>query len=390
MKILLINKGRFANAKAGTERVLCNMANELTKKGNKVAILIFDKFNGDAPFPLDERVKIIAVKRGRLNVFERVKRCFYRDRIARHDWDNRILDAQSAKFIEPAVLAFKPDIIICYHADSARLLLNETAIDCPIITMFHFDPITIFDKCTKATLRALECCAKVQVLMESYIPICKKYLRSDNFVHIPNVVPQFDFAPPNGQDKVIIHVGRFDKIQKRQHLLIEAFKKAERSAEGWSLELWGDNDPRNPGYYEECRALIEKYGMRDRVKFCGTTNRIIEQLRKASIFALPSKYEGFGLALTEAMSVGIASIGCKCCPAIDELIVDGVNGILCDDGVEPLAEALTELMQDEEKRRRYGRAAREHMKQYAPEIIWDKWDELIKTTVEEYRDCHTK
>lgn len=386
MKILLINKGRFSNAKAGTERVLCNMANALTKKGNSVAVLVFNKHNGNAPFPLDEQVEIIGVERGSLTAWERIKRCFYRDRIARHDWENNILDARRAKFIEPAILQFDPDIIICYHADSARLLRTATAIDCPIITMFHFDPHSILAESTEETLRALERCEKVQVLMESYKSICKKYLHSDNLVHIPNAVPQFDFEAPDGTAKRIVCVGRFDKNQKRQHLLIEAFRKTDQYKSGWTVELWGEIDPRCPKYYEYCKSLVQKYGMQDQVKFCGTTNQIVEQLRKASIFAFPSRFEGFPLALTEAMSVGLTSIGYKSCPAVNELIVDGENGILCDDGVEPLAEAMLELMKDETKRRQYGQNAKQKMKQYAPEVIWDMWDALIQQTITEYRN----
>ena len=90
--------------------------------------------------------------------------------------------------------------------------------------------------------------------------------------------------------------------------------------------------------------------------------------------------------MTEAMSIGLPVVACKTCPAVNELVVDGKNGILCDDGVEPLAGAILELMKDEEKRKRYGDNAKQSMAGYAPEVIWDMWDKLLQETVGEYRN----
>ena len=104
-------------------------------------------------------------------------------------------------------------------------------------------------------------------------------------------------------------------------------------------------------------------------------------LREADIFAFPSAYEGFGMALAEGMSVGLPAIGYKNCPAVNELIKDGKTGFLCDDGVEPLAHALEKLMSDKELRVKMGKAAKADMAQFAPEKIWDKWEDLMKKIV---------
>lgn len=45
-------------------------------------------------------------------------------------------------------------------------------------------------------------------------------------------------------------------------------------------------------------------------------------------FAFPSAYEGFGLSLAEAMSMGLPAVGYKSCSAVNELIVDGKNGFV--------------------------------------------------------------
>ena len=110
----------------------------------------------------------------------------------------------------------------------------------------------------------------------------------------------------------------------------------------------------------------------------GTTTDVPSVLVKADIFAFPSAYEGFGLSLGEAMSMGLPAIGYKSCSAVNELIIDGETGILCDDGVTPLTEALERLMQDQSLRVTMGQAGRDRMKQFSPESIWGQWGNLLK------------
>ena len=71
------------------------------------------------------------------------------------------------------------------------------------------------------------------------------------------------------------------------------------------------------------------------------------------------------------MSMGLPSIGYKNSPSVNELIVDGVNGILVEDGIEDFGNALDRLMSDRQLRVKLGQAASQAMKYYAPENIWN-------------------
>ena len=124
--------------------------------------------------------------------------------------------------------------------------------------------------------------------------------------------------------------------------------------------------------------MISHYKLSEQAFFRGATDNVLDVYNKAAIFAFPSAYEGFGLALTEAMSAGLPAVGCKSCPAVNELIKDGENGFLCENGVDAFAQALEKLMSDEELREKMGQAAKEDMKQYAPDKIWDMWEKLIE------------
>ena len=100
--------------------------------------------------------------------------------------------------------------------------------------------------------------------------------------------------------------------------------------------------------------------------------------KETDIFAFPSHHEGFPLALSEALSCGIPAVGYRSCPAVNEIIVSGENGLLCEDGVAPLSQALGCLMDDRTLRRAYGEVARNMAEKYAATFVWSQWDTLIK------------
>ena len=131
--------------------------------------------------------------------------------------------------------------------------------------------------------------------------------------------------------------------------------------------------------------MIHQKKMEKRIFLKGTTNHVEDVLRRADIFAFPSAYEGFSLALGEAMSMGLPSVAFKSCESVCGMIEDGKTGILCADGVQPFQDALQSLMQDRELRVEIGRNARAAMKSFAPDVIWDKWENLLMGIVKEHR-----
>ena len=242
--------------------------------------------------------------------------------------------------------------------------------------MFHMDAHTVLDlNASKKEIQALNRVNCVQVLLKADIEIAKNYL-SVPVVQIPNIVPQYNnktnLEKPNYR---IAYIGRLDKKQKQPHLLIEAFGKIKNDFPNWKIDIWGGFVDKK--YYDKLNELISKYNSENSVKLCGTTNEVSSVLMNSDIFAFPSSYEGFPLALTEAMSAGLACVGFKSCIAVNELIVDDETGILCNDGVLGFAEGLKKLMQDQETRIRLGAAAKKEMKKFAAEKIWDEWERLI-------------
>ena len=109
------------------------------------------------------------------------------------------------------------------------------------------------------------------------------------------------------------------------------------------------------------QALAMQLGIADRVFFCGRQSRqqVAEAMRRCTIFALPSRFEGLGCVYLEAMATAKPVIGCRD-QGIAEIIQQGSNGFLVGAGNEKeLSLALTMLLKDENWRQNLGRAARE-------------------------------
>ena len=127
--------------------------------------------------------------------------------------------------------------------------------------------------------------------------------------------------------------------------------------------------------------MIHENGLDNQFFLKGTSDNIADELKKASIFAFPSEFEGFSLALSEAMSLGLPAVGCVDCPSIDNLIKNNKNGLLTNSTPESFAEGLAMLMDSEELRYRMGSQAQNDMKAYDPLVIWDQWDQVIRKLI---------
>ena len=392
MKILLANFTKMVNDSGGLAKVTSAFANEMAARGHDVSILYSDERHGEFFYPVKEAVRCYNLKDNtdgsniKFPLYLKAAREMLRavgKRPARtvNSWFEEHYLLDNVKYYLDII---KPDIIISYQPAASKLLLCDAGTDIPVITMSHGDPEDYFHIYPIKEIPALTKSAICQVLMPSFEEHIKNHLPNTKIITIGNAIPQFGFSADLVADKKqykVIFVGRLTKNHKRPHLLVQAFTKLAAKYPNWILELWGAKD--RATYYKELEHMISSANLSDRIFIKGATDKVPEKLREADIFAFPSAFEGFGMALAEGMSVGLPSVGYKNCPAVNELIKDGETGFLCDDGVEPLAQALDKLMGDKELRVQMGKAAKADMAQFAPEKIWDQWEELMEKVIKE-------
>jgi teichuronic acid biosynthesis glycosyltransferase TuaC len=171
-----------------------------------------------------------------------------------------------------------------------------------------------------------------------------------------NGVDAQKFSPPDDEEKTptILSVGNLIPV-KGHELLLRAFAAIQSQFPGLSLEIIGEGPERS-----RLQQLANEQGIVGKVNFRGRRSRreVADAMRRDTIFALPSRYEGLGCVYLEAMSAGRPAIGCLG-QGIDEVIEAGVNGCLIKpDDLQELSDTLARLLQQPEARRKMGSAAR--------------------------------
>jgi glycosyltransferase involved in cell wall biosynthesis len=182
-----------------------------------------------------------------------------------------------------------------------------------------------------------------------------------------------DLSGEAGPMKTLLSVGRLEE-QKDHRTLIDAFARIASGFPDWRLRIVGEG-----GLRSNLEAQVERLGMADRISLPGATSDIEEEYAAAQLFAMPSSYESFGLATAEALSHGLPVVGFADCPGTNELIQDGVNGLLVQgpDRAAALAEGLADLMSSSARRKELGVAGTASMSDFAPERVADRWEKLL-------------
>ncbi|MEV5328085.1 glycosyltransferase family 4 protein [Nonomuraea sp. NPDC052634] len=191
-------------------------------------------------------------------------------------------------------------------------------------------------------------------------------------VRIPNAVSMDRRKHSDQSNPVVIAVGRLVP-QKGFDMLIPAFAAAAAEHPGWKLRIFGTGPSK-----ERLQERIDETGMRDRIKLMGRSNRIHEELAKASIYALSSRIEGLPMAMIEAMGHALPIVAFDCPTGPADVLTPGKDGILVPPrDVDALARSLSQVMGDRDLRLRLGAAAAETAHGYTPEVVMPLWEKLF-------------
>ncbi|MGK5532367.1 glycosyltransferase family 4 protein [Streptomyces sp. URMC 129] len=191
-------------------------------------------------------------------------------------------------------------------------------------------------------------------------------------VRIPNAVHSLDQKPSTCASRIAIAAGRL-RWQKGFDLLIPAFARTVEEFPDWQLRIFGAGDK-----HRQLRRLIDKHHLYNHVLLMGSTDRLDDEMAKASMFVLSSRHEGLPMVLLEAMSHGLPVVSFDCPTGPADVLTHGKEGLLVPpEDVDGLAAAMRRLMADEALRAEMGDAALATVQAYAPEAIRERWTELF-------------
>lgn len=178
---------------------------------------------------------------------------------------------------------------------------------------------------------------------------------------VPRMVCVGSVTPRKGHDVLVRALARLDDLP-------------------WRCDCAGSLT-RAPEHVERVRSEVSRLGLVERMRFLGelTADVLDEVYRTATLFVLPSHYEGYGMAFAEALARGLPVVGTTG-GAIPDTVPDDA-GILVEPGDdEALAHALRELLEDERRREGMARAARRHARELPG---WDRQARAFRDAVGE-------
>lgn len=346
---------------AGAERVLTTLANAWAERGWEVVVVTMEDGSEPPFYPLDPRIQVRPqdLLKDSTSPLSGVLNNLHRLRVLRRTFRE-----------------LKPDVIVSFiDKANALAVISTLGLGIPVIVSERTDPSRRSLGALWERLRAFAYPRAHRVVFQSkgvrdWFPAT---VRAKGVV-IPNPVPPP--PPPEGprgtDSRRILAIGRLHPV-KGFDVLIEAFARAQAKVPGWRLDIHGEGDAR-----PELEAQIRAAGLEGQVRLPGLTDRPFDELRKAAVFVMSSRVEGFPNALVEAMACGLPVVSTAFGGAARDILTDGHDGLLVPaEDPAALAEALVRLMEDAALRNRLGAAAAAVVDRYAPARVMAQWEALL-------------
>ncbi|WP_431871770.1 glycosyltransferase family 4 protein [Nocardiopsis eucommiae] len=220
----------------------------------------------------------------------------------------------------------------------------------------------------------------LSVLTESDRSAYQNLLRSPEgwLTALPNALEPGEPPRSTLEAPIIAAAGRFSPV-KQYPLLVEAFSHVVAEHPEWRLHIHGGGDRD-----EELRETVRHLGLEDNVDLKGRTTDMLGELSKASLLAVSSRVEGFGMTIIEAFSVGVPVVSFDCPHGPREIIDHERNGLLVPpQDTEALGAALNRLVADRKERHRMGAEALASAADYGLADVTTQWESFLERRLAE-------
>jgi GalNAc-alpha-(1->4)-GalNAc-alpha-(1->3)-diNAcBac-PP-undecaprenol alpha-1,4-N-acetyl-D-galactosaminyltransferase len=352
----------------GAERVMSILANYWATHGWEVTLLTLVDRTKPAFYQLAPQIhlKELGVEGGASNLLGAVQARWHR-----------------IKTVRAAIVASQPDVVISFMNSVNVLVLMATwNLKIPTIVSEHIYPaFTDVSKFGQLMMKlAYRYADRVTLLTHNALPFYPA-TRGYRSIVMPNPVmtpPPDVSTAPLLKTPSMIAMGRLHP-QKGFDLLLTAFAQIQAKYPDWHLTILGEGAMR-----QELEQLRAQLGLTNCVHFPGSVQNVNAYLRQAELFVMPSRFEGFPMALCEAMACGLPVLATDCLSGPSEIIHDGLDGVLVAvDDVAALAAGLDALMSDPAKRQQLAQAAPQILERFGVERVMGMWLDAIKQVIAE-------
>jgi GalNAc-alpha-(1->4)-GalNAc-alpha-(1->3)-diNAcBac-PP-undecaprenol alpha-1,4-N-acetyl-D-galactosaminyltransferase len=360
-KILLLVSSMSSG---GAERVASTLANAWTGRGDEVTLMPTFSGRGECFYELSPEVRLIYLAD---LVSSRVR-----------TWVNQLARIRALRrFISTE----QPDVIISFLSNvNVAAVIASIGLGIPVIICERTDPF-VMPTSLELQLACRLTYPFANVLVVQTQAVATKYATSIRSLKrlwvIPNPVSEqilnTQYHPSATKTKRLLGIGRLDE-GKQFDVLIKVFANLVQRHINWSLRIVGD------GHLQTVlQQQITSLGLDACIELAGRSTDVGDELVKADIFAMTSKYEGFPNVLLEAMAAGLPCVTFNSPSGPQEISMDGQVALLVPLNDEQALElALERLMLDADLRRTLGDQARKSViERYSLSTVLEKWDELF-------------
>jgi GalNAc-alpha-(1->4)-GalNAc-alpha-(1->3)-diNAcBac-PP-undecaprenol alpha-1,4-N-acetyl-D-galactosaminyltransferase len=363
MKVTLVIYGLGGG---GAERVMSVVANYWVSQGWDVTLIMLVAPTKPPFYPLDPRIQLksLDIAGSSANKLAAIGNTWRRVQVLRRE-----------------IIASQPDVVISFmNSVNVYAILACMGTKIPTIVSEHIYPGSndankIWQFIMKLTYRYADL---VTVLTQNALPF---YPANKGYRTIVMPNPITTPAPAAAIDRFLhspslIAIGRLHP-QKGFDLLMKAFDRIQSKYPEWQITILGEGPMRS-----ELEALRSELNLTDRVHLPGLVSNVPEYLRQADIFVMPSRFEGFPMALCEAMACGLPVLSADCLSGPRDIIEDGVNGVLVTtEDVDALAVGLDSLMSDPAKRQQLADNAPQILDRFGVEQVMAIWKDAIDRVI---------
>ncbi|MBY8878548.1 glycosyltransferase family 4 protein [Actinacidiphila acidipaludis] len=355
----------------GTIRTTCNLAGQLAADGHDVQVVSVIQDRDRPYFTYDPRVRLRGLadlrRDSEHSVLDDPRRSRPSAIFPSSDRRHAMYSALTDDLIGKALADLDTDVVVGTRPGLNIHLAQQAPRRLVRVAQEHLTLDTHSTRLVLALRRAYPGLDAVTTTTEADAAVYRRRMPGVRVTAVPNSVPPYAGPPADCTAPVVVAAGRLAEA-KRYDDLIRAFAVVCAARPDWSLRLYGSGEKR-----DSLAALIAELGVGKNVALMGAATPLEPQFAKASMLAVTSTTESFGMTIVEAMRVGLPVVATDCPLGPREIVRDGVNGLLVPPrDVDAIAAALLSLVEDDERRRAMGRAAHASSEAYDPARIADR------------------